>query len=419
VGHKRLYLVTHAFPYLNSETFLESELPWLVNRFKVVVVPSVVSGEPRDMPEGVEVDHRLAERFSRPGRKLKATFRPSTWQAVLRDAGRHHFRLSGVRRSVSFMADAWAAADWHQTLSSESAIYYSYWLNGKTWGLINAVREHANQYVVARTHRFDLYDDWFDPPFWPLRQQTLADIDALFVISQDGLRWLQHRYETHSAIGVSRLGVCDPQLQSCRSTDGVLRICSVSSLLPQKRVACLAELLVRYCADFPDRQVAWQHFGDGPLRGEVESVLRTAKADNLSASMPGVVSNPEVLAWYRDNPVDLFVNVSDSEGIPVSIMEAQSCGIPAMATNVGGVSEIVNDENGFLIEEQLDYSVMKAILHRVAGGESPSPETIRAGFLRQYHADHNYAEFAGFLDQVSNGQCPAWSEASNGQSDAT
>lgn len=42
--------------------------------------------------------------------------------------------------------------------------------------------------------------------------------------------------------------------------------------------------------------------------------------------------------------------MSDSEGIPVSIMEAMSFGIPVIARNVGGMSEIVNEENGLLLE---------------------------------------------------------------------
>ena len=49
------------------------------------------------------------------------------------------------------------------------------------------------------------------------------------------------------------------------------------------------------------------------------------------------------------NDFDLFVNMSLSEGIPVSIMEAISFGIPIIATNVGGNAEIVNDETGVLI----------------------------------------------------------------------
>ncbi|MCB0101170.1 MAG: glycosyltransferase, partial [Anaerolineales bacterium] len=54
---------------------------------------------------------------------------------------------------------------------------------------------------------------------------------------------------------------------------------------------------------------------------------------------------------YITHPVDVFVNVSSTEGTPVSIMEAISCGIPVTATAVGGNVEIVQERNGFLLAE--------------------------------------------------------------------
>lgn len=58
------------------------------------------------------------------------------------------------------------------------------------------------------------------------------------------------------------------------------------------------------------------------------------------------------------NDFDLFVNMSLSEGIPVSIMEAISFGIPIIATNVGGNAEIVNDETGVLIPVNIDQAAL-------------------------------------------------------------
>jgi len=47
---------------------------------------------------------------------------------------------------------------------------------------------------------------------------------------------------------------------------------------------------------------------------------------------------------------DIFVNPSYSEGLPSSVLEASSIGLPIIATNVGGTSEIINDKNGFLYD---------------------------------------------------------------------
>ncbi|MBK8368427.1 MAG: glycosyltransferase [Bacteroidetes bacterium] len=68
--------------------------------------------------------------------------------------------------------------------------------------------------------------------------------------------------------------------------------------------------------------------------------------------------------FYKDKPVDLFVNVSEIEGIPVSIMEAISFGIPCIGTNVGGVSEIVNEQTGFLIDKNFEPNEVAELLSK-------------------------------------------------------
>ena len=59
------------------------------------------------------------------------------------------------------------------------------------------------------------------------------------------------------------------------------------------------------------------------------------------------------------NQVDLFCNVSEYEGVPISIMEAMAYGIPCLATHVGGVSEIVNCQTGILIEKNSSANQIK------------------------------------------------------------
>ena len=71
---------------------------------------------------------------------------------------------------------------------------------------------------------------------------------------------------------------------------------------------------------------------------------------NVTYVFKGNVDNAALLEDYITENYYLFVNVSSSEGIPVSIMEASSVGIPCLATDVGGTGEIISDGvNGLLL----------------------------------------------------------------------
>lgn len=97
--------------------------------------------------------------------------------------------------------------------------------------------------------------------------------------------------------------------------------------------------------------ITWTHIGSGELQKELEGLALSKLSDkpNVTFHFAGQLTNKEVLNFYTTHPVDLFINVSATEGVPVSIMEAMSFGIPVIATDVGGNSEIVTGENGHLL----------------------------------------------------------------------
>ena len=72
---------------------------------------------------------------------------------------------------------------------------------------------------------------------------------------------------------------------------------------------------------------------------------------NVDFEFTGNISNLEVIQFYKNNYVDLFLNLSSSEGIPYTFMEANSFSIPVIAPNIGGVSEIVTNKNGYLLSD--------------------------------------------------------------------
>ena len=118
-----------------------------------------------------------------------------------------------------------------------------------------------------------------------------------------------------------------------------------------KHVGLIADALA--VLDAEGRRVRWTHYGDGPELAGVRE--RCEGFSSVVAEFPGSVPNAELLRIYALDRIDLFVNVSESEGLPISIMEACGVGTPVLATGVGGTGEIVHDGvNGRLLPTNPD-----------------------------------------------------------------
>lgn len=122
------------------------------------------------------------------------------------------------------------------------------------------------------------------------------------------------------------------------------RLLCVARLAPAKNHALLLRTVARLRES--GRDVSLTLVGDGPLRGALEERAREL---GISQRVRFAGRRTDTPAFYRD--CDLFVLLSDYEGMPMSIIEAMASGLPVVATRAGGVAELVDDGvNGALVE---------------------------------------------------------------------
>jgi len=394
--NKNLILITGNFPFSKTETFLETEIIELAKHFEnILILPSDISGDRRVLPENVKVDETFATAFSNKNSKVKSMFSITFLIGVMRHF-KYIYSLTAMRRINSYVADWINTENWlEKKCPFESAVVYTYWLNGKTHGAAQFCKNRSSFRIVSRTHRYDLYDYWFTPPFWPFRQQLLDILDKLYFISSDGCDYLTRKYSIQkSRIEITRLGVYNPKNITPKSRDGKIRIVSVSGIIPMKRIDLLASLLCQYTTEYPEEEVIWTHMGDGYLKRMMLDFLEEKAPENLIYYFKGQVDNKSVFDFFRSHEVDLFINVSESEGLPVSIMEAQSNGIFVAATDVGGVKEIVNNSVGYLMPKDLDFEIFCKVMKKLKSNDLAQPEDIKAFWEKTYDADTNYKRFA-------------------------
>ncbi len=102
--------------------------------------------------------------------------------------------------------------------------------------------------------------------------------------------------------------------------------------------------------------------GDGPLRSELE---KTSVALNLSdkVEFKGFLDKDKLIQHFKS--LDIFVQSSiyHSESFGVAVLEASACGVPVVATDVGGVSEVcINGKTGFLVPANNPDKIADAVI---------------------------------------------------------
>ena len=345
-------MFTTHFPFGRDEVFLETEIAFLSKHFsRVTIIPLFISefAVSRRIPDNTVIHDPLIS--CRIDNKLRLFIKGLLNTAPLL------FAIKELVRKQVFRNDRWILNWLSYTCITRAALsspdlkslieqtgyrdlLYFYWGDNSA-NMVPFIRRMTANKIIVRFHGGDLYEER-KGNYLPYRYDLLKNIDLAVFISNHGRMYLEKRYPgILKQSVVSRLGVTDHGLAGPGSGK-TLFIVSCSSIVRIKRVHLIAAAL-----NYLDFKVKWTHFGTGPLMKELRRAVNLLPG-NISVCLKGHVDNRDVMKYYMTREVDLFINVSGSEGLPVSIMEAISMGIPVLATDTGGVSEIVSEKNGYL-----------------------------------------------------------------------
>jgi glycosyltransferase involved in cell wall biosynthesis len=377
---KDLYIVVADYPFGYGEPFLEDELKQLEKEFTSIHI--IIT----DLPRGHEFEkifylpfqttlHYFSLKNNKKLGALKFLFTPLFIKEVLFILLRikQKLRLIHIKTILEALQQASQFKNYLSNLipqkySSNNRVFiYSYWCNNFTIGMCFYKKIKPENIVFSRAHGWDLYFERSKYNYLPLRNFIFSKLDVLFAISDNGRNYLQQKFTTinPNKIKTSRLGVENNFPYNISPKDSTkLELLSISNLIPVKRI----ELLIAALNLITDIEINWTHIGQGVDLEKIKTyAFNTLKNhSNIKVVFKGLLKKKEIIDLLNSSDFDLFINVSSSEGIPVSIMEAMSFRIPCIATAVGGTSEIVNNENGYLL-----YA-------------NPSPEEIAEKILEFY-----------------------------------
>jgi glycosyltransferase involved in cell wall biosynthesis len=125
--------------------------------------------------------------------------------------------------------------------------------------------------------------------------------------------------------------------------------------------------------------------GEGPLENELRRQIEQLNLQNRVA-LPGAKPQREVRQRLAAANVFVLPSVIDPEGgmdnLPTVIMEAMATGLPVLSTKIGGIPEmVVENETGFLVRSG-DVGALAGVLGKLVGDRSLAQRLGQAGYER-------------------------------------
>lgn len=279
--------------------------------------------------------------------------------------------------------------------SKNDFLIYSYRFDYQPYVALLLRKKWGNKLkIVCRAHGYDLYEERNISNYIPMRSVLLNEVDYVFPCSEYGVKYIKNKYRIGKAqVDVRYLGTKDHGEKEFSSGKEPLSILSCSNVLKVKRIDKIIDAL-SLMKDIP---IEWTHFGDGELMDEIREYAKEKLGSNVKVSFAGNIANTELMKRYAAKDFYVLLNVSSSEGLPVSVMEAMSFGIPCIATDVGGTGEIVNHAHGTLISKDDTAGDIEEAIRTVYNMNENDYQTLRHKARRywenHFDSNNNYHDF--------------------------
>lgn len=409
-----LIMLTNTYPFNGGEYFIENEIDIVSRYFDKIMIFALDADKnaplTRSVPANVSavITGKYSRKRERAGDLIGAVLNtPFVGKKDGEtDVRKKLFREYFCARSERQFKQVLENISTEELKEYDEVIIYSYWLFVPASVAVK-LKEHLLKMgvkvkkAVSRAHGYDLYEERNSLKYLPEREYLLKNIDAVFTCSMDGERYLKEKYPPFAEkIYYSPLGTKDHGAVSHNKIDKFM-IVTCSSLNPVKRVWRVADALSLYMGE---KEIKWIHIGgSGKKLQKLEKYTENKLSEkNAAFEFKGQMANDKVNDFYLSNPPDLFLNVSESEGVPVSIMEAASFGIPVLAADCGGTGEVVeNSVTGKLIPKDFsDSELISEIKNFMFLKENEIKRMSEAGrsmWAEKYNAEKNYSDFASKL----------------------
>lgn len=405
-----LLLITQSFPFgIAESSFLKEEIKSLARNFNV----HLISRNNKDtqyvnVPENVVLyRYHVKEQYNPLLLFLRTLFTYSFFEELISLVKKKKLSYNHIKVCIRVQMRTLHFSNYLQTIRNKincPVILYSYWNDYACFAATRIKRKY--DFVVSRLHGGDLYELDINDKYQPFKCVYNKDVDLFSFISRMGLSYFNETYFNVSRrASVNYLGVPEHPISYRFSNRQDVKIVSFSYVRDIKRIDKIVDVLSKV----DGLRITWIHIGARYNYNEIRKYA-SEKLDgksNVNYQFIGEMKNEGALRYISENEFDFLINVSSTEGMPMTMMEAFSMSIPVIGTKVGGVPEVVrHGYNGYLLDANFKDADLAHILYRYASLPFEEKKKLRTNahntWKTTFQDESNYRSFAHLLIKKFN-----------------
>ena len=414
--NQRLIIFVSDYPQGHGEPFFHDELSVLSHQFDSIIVIRKIINEKNTFT--FEINNLQNVTFINLLRDKDFGFVEmfKFCQIIGSSIFKEFYKLNTLKRIKYYLSFIYKSIQFYNSINktikiTKDDIVYTYWLDELTYSLLLLKDElNGKLNVISRCHGWDVYEFRNELNYLPMRSIIYSKLDLLCTISENAKKYIIEKYQKIKLFNVDvfRLGVLDRlkenkvenQIEGFKNESDSISILSFSTFSKVKRI----ELLIESLSLIKTLNIKWYHIGNGLFENKYESDIydlinqKLLIKSNVEVNLMGFLNSTEIGFFLNNTSIDLMINTSQYEGVPVTIMEAMSFSIPVIAPNVGGINEIVNDSNGFLLDANINKNDVSDAILKFSKLSKNAINNLRKNarqtFLVNFDSKNNFLSFS-------------------------
>ena len=255
--------------------------------------------------------------------------------------------------------------------------------------------------IITTLHGSDIHLLGLDEAYKPVMEHSLNHQDAITTVSKFMKNFTKEHYNIEKKIQVI-YNFVDPHDFSSkkRLSHDKITITHVSNFRKVKRAPDIIKAFAMVCKIV--NEVHLEMIGQGPELDYCRDLAITLGINDKVSFRGSLLNVPQVLCY-----TDIFVIPSEIEGFGLAALEAMACGIPVIASNAGGLPEVVEHEKcGFLITPGDVNTLAKYMLILIENEDlrKKMGTTARKIAIKKFHPDKIVPQYESLYTRVLDEQ---------------